>query len=86
MLLPVFFAAADMIVLSLVQWVVMILGGLLMLFTVLVGVKLMQNGRVSVVGGVVSGLVMIGTSSYIYSADWIGLALIIGGIFMLIKQ
>jgi hypothetical protein len=86
MLLPVFFAAADMIVLSLVQWAVMILGGLLMLFTVLVSVKLMQNGRVSVVGGVVSGVVMIGTSSYIYSFDWIGLALIIGGIFMLIKQ
>lgn len=86
MLFPVFFAASHMIVPSLLQWGVMIVGGLLMLFTVLVSIKLMQNGRVSVVGGVVSGIAMIGTSSYIYSIDWIGLVLIIGGIFMLIKQ
>jgi hypothetical protein len=86
MLFPVFFAAADMIVPSIIQWIIMIFGGFLMLFTVLVSVKLMQNGRVSVVSGVVSGFAMVGTSSYIYSIDWIGLALIIGGIFMLIKQ
>ncbi len=86
MLLPVFFAAANLIVLSLVQWGVVLVGGFLMLFTVLASIKLMQNGRVSVVAGIVSGLAMVGTSSYINSIDWVGLALIIGGIIMLIKQ
>ena len=86
MLLPVFFAASNMIVPSLVQWGIMIIGGFIMLFTVLVGIKLMQEGRVSVVTGIVSGFAMIGTASYVNSIDWVGLILIVGGIFMLIKQ
>ena len=86
MLLPVFFAAANMIVPSLVQWGIMIIGGFIMLFTVLVSIKLMQEGRVSVVTGIVSGFAMIGTASYVSSIDWVGLILIVGGIIMLIKQ
>lgn len=86
MLLPVFFAAAGLIVPSLLQWGVLIVGGFIMLFTVLVGIKLMQNGRVSVVMAVTSGIVMMGTTAYTNSIDVVGLVLIIGGIIMLLKK
>jgi hypothetical protein len=86
MLLPVFFAAANLIVPSLLQWGVLIIGGFVMVFTVLITVKLMQNGRVSVVTGVVSGIIMLGTANYISSIDFVGLILIVGGIFAILQQ
>lgn len=86
MLLPVFFAAAGLIVPSLLQWIVLVVGGFVMLFTVLVGIKLMQDGRVSVVMAVTSGIVMIGTASYTSSIDVVGLLLIAAGIVLLIKK
>jgi len=60
--LPVFFPAAKLIVPSFIQWLVMIICGLLMLVTVVLTVKLMQSARVSVVMGVLSGILMIGTT------------------------
>jgi hypothetical protein len=86
MLLPVFFAASSMIVPSLIQWAVLVVGGFVMLFTFLVGIKLMQNGRVSVVMAVTSGIVMMGTTAYVSTIDVVGLVLIIAGIVMLIKK
>ena len=86
MLLPVFFAAAGLIVPSLTQWAILIIGGFIMLFTILAGIKLMQNGRVSVVMSVASGIVMIGTSAYLNNLDLVGAVLILGGIVMLVKK
>lgn len=86
MLFPVFFAAAKIVVLSINQWILIIVGAALMFFTTQICIKLMQNGRVSTVSGIVSGLVIAGTSNYINSMDFLGLLLIIGGVFMLIKQ
>jgi hypothetical protein len=86
MLLPVFFAAAGLIVPSLTQWAVLVVGGFVMLFTLLAGIKLMQDGRVSVVMAVTSGIVMMGTAAYTNSIDVVGLALIVAGILLLIKK
>ena len=62
--LPIFFPATDMIIPSLWQWGFMIVCGLLMLFTVVSFVKLMQTVRVSVVMGTAAGILMAGTSPY----------------------
>lgn len=86
MLLPIFFAAGNLIVPSIFQWIVLIIGGLVMLFTVLVGIKLMQGGRVSVVMAVTSGIIMVGTAKYTNSIDIVGLILIAAGIVMLLKK
>jgi hypothetical protein len=86
MLLPVFFAAAGLIVPSITQWVVLVVGGFVMLFTILAGLKLMQNGRVSVVMAVASGIVMMGTSAYINNLDIFAGLLILGGVVMLVKK
>lgn len=86
MLLPVFFAAAGLIVPSITQWVVLVIGGFVMLFTILAGIKLMQNGRVSVVMAVASGIVMMGTSAYINNLDIFAGLLILGGVAMLVKK
>jgi hypothetical protein len=84
--LPIFFPACKMIVPSLMQWVVMIVCGFLMVFTVAATVRLMQAVRVSVVMGVLSGLLMVGTSVYSGTMDYVGLLLIGAGVVMLIKQ
>jgi hypothetical protein len=86
MLLPVFFAAAGLIVPSLTQWAVLVVGGCVMLFTILGGVKLMQEGRVSVVMAVTSGIVMLGTAAYTSTIDIVALVLIAAGIAMLINK
>ena len=57
-----------------------------MLFTMLVIIKLMQAGQVSVVMAVLSGIVMLGTSAYINNLDIIAVILVIGGVGMLIKK
>lgn len=62
--LPIFFPATPLIVPNIWQWLLMIVCGLLMLFTVLLTIKLMQEARVSVVMGSMAGLLMIGTTNY----------------------
>ncbi len=64
----------------------MIVFGGVLLFTVIVIIKLMQKVRVSVVMGVLSGLLIVGTSSYVSGIDYIGFVLVILGIGMLLKQ
>jgi len=86
MLLPASFAALKMIIPSLFQWAILLIGGLIMLFTMLVIIKLMQAGQVSVVMAVLSGIVMLGTSNYINNLDIIAAILVIGGDAMLIKK
>jgi hypothetical protein len=86
MLLPASFAASKMIIPSLFQWAILLIGGLIMLFTMLVIIKLMQAGQVSVVMAVLSGIVMLGTSAYINNLDIIAAILVIGGVAMLIKK
>jgi hypothetical protein len=84
--LPIFFPAAKLIVPSLMQWVLMIVCGAVILFTVIIIIKLMQMTRVSVVMGVFSGLLVAGTTAYSSGIDYLGLVLIAGGAGMLIKK
>ena len=81
-----FFPANKIIVPAIWQWGVMIICGFTVLFTVIITIKLMQSERVSVTMGVLSGLVMIGTSSYLYGSDIIGCILIVVGCALLIKK
>jgi len=74
-----------MIVPKLWQWGLMIVCGVLMLLTVVVMVRLMQMVRVSVVVGVMAGILMAGTSSYVSGKEYIGVALIGIGVAMLLK-
>jgi uncharacterized membrane protein len=75
-----------MIVPSIFQWIVMVVCGFLMLFTVVATIRLMQMARVSVVMGVMSGLLMVGTTVYTGTLDYVGLLLIAVGVVMLVKQ
>jgi hypothetical protein len=83
---PVFFPASKLVVPSLFQWAIMIVFGAVLLLTVVVTIKLMQSTPVSIVMGVLSGLLMVGTSSYTSGADYVGFVLIIAGVAMLIKK
>lgn len=83
---PIFFPAAKLVVPSLLQWAVMIASGALLLVTVVIIIKLMQLTRVSVVMGVLSGLLIMGTSSYVNGADYLGFVLIATGVIMVIKK
>jgi hypothetical protein len=84
--LPVFLPSSKMIVPSIFQWIVMVVCGFLMLFTVVATIRLMQMARVSVVMGVMSGLLMVGTTVYTGTLDYVGLLLIAVGVVMLVKQ
>jgi len=64
----------------------MIVCGFFMLFTLTATIRLMQAARVSVVMGVLSGLLMVGTSVYTGTLDYIGLVMIGIGVIMLVKQ
>ncbi len=64
----------------------MIAFGALLLFTVIIVIKLMQQVRVSVVMGVLSGLLIVATTSYVNGMDYIGFVLVILGIGMLLKK
>ena len=56
-----------------------------MLVTLLVLVKLQQLVRVSVVVGVMAGLLMAGTSPYVSQREYVGVVMILAGIFMMLK-
>ena len=84
--IPMFFPANNIIVPAIWQWAVMILCGASVLLTMVLTVKLMQTERVSVVMGVLSGILMIGTSSFLNMWDGIGCALILVGIALLVKR
>lgn len=71
---------------NLYQWIVMIIMGVSMLLTVLLTVKLMQGERVSIVMAVMSGIIMLGTSSYTGSMDFIGCIIILLGVILVIKK
>jgi hypothetical protein len=60
--------------------------GVVLLFTVIITIKLMQSTSVSVVMGVISGMLILGTSAYASGTDYLGLALIVAGVVMLIKK
>ena len=64
----------------------MLVCGFTILINVLFIVKMMQNERVSVVMGVFSGLMMIGTSHFTQTIDFIGAIVILVGIVLLIKK
>jgi len=57
-----------------------------MIYTIAATIRLMQQARVSVVMGVFSGLMMVGTSAYTGTIDYIGLILIAIGVILLVKQ
>jgi len=84
--LPVFFPASTMVVPNLLQWGIMIVCGFGMIYTIAATIRLMQQARVSVVMGVFSGLMMVGTSAYTGTIDYIGLILIAIGVILLVKQ
>jgi hypothetical protein len=85
MLLPFLFAASPPQSITPFNAVVLTLSSLLMLLTLTATVKLMQSGRVSVVTGVLSGVLMLASSSYIGLVDYLSCLLIVGGIGLLIK-
>lgn len=84
--IPMFFPASHLVVPTLIQWAVMILTGVSMLFTILLTVKLMQGERVSIVMAVVSGIIMMSTSSYFGPLDFIGATVIAVGVIFVIKK
>lgn len=84
--IPMFFPASQLIVPSLLQWAVMILTGVSMMFTILLTVKLMQGERVSIVMAVMSGLIMLGTSSYFRMVDFVGAGVIFVGVALTVKK
>lgn len=84
--IPMFFPASHLVVPSLLQWSFMLITGISMLFTILLTVKLMQSERVSIVMGVMSGVIMIGTTKYLGLLDFTGAALIIVGIALVVKK
>ena len=71
---------------NLLQWAIMLVGGFIYLITIVLTVTLMQTERVSVVMGVLSGLVMLGISGYGHFLDYIGLILILVGVVLLLKK
>jgi hypothetical protein len=84
--IPMFFPASHLIVPSLLQWGIMIITGVSMLFTILLTVKVMQNERVSIVMAVTSGIIMIGTSSYVRMVDFIGAGIVFVGVALTVKK
>jgi len=84
--IPMFFPASHLIVPTILQWAIMLATGISMLFTILLTVKLMQGERVSIVMGVMSGIIMIGTSSYLSTFDYIGASIIVFGVVFIIKK
>ena len=84
--IPMFFPATHIVVPTLLQWGVMLVTGLSIYLTVLYTVKLMQRERVSIVMAVFSGIVTIGTSHYFGSGDFVGAALILLGIILIVKK
>ena len=84
--IPMFFPASHLIFPSLLQWGIMAVTGVSMLFTILLTVKLMQGERVSIVMAVMSGIIMLGTSSYLRMVDFIGAGVILVGIALTIKK
>lgn len=83
---PIFFPASKLIVPSLLQWIIMIACGFLLLVCVVVTIRLMQTVRVSVSVGVISGLLIAGTSVYTSKLDYVGVLLVGGGVVMLLKK
>ena len=87
MVLPMFFPASTLIVPNIWQWLVMIITGFSVLFTILITIKLMQSERVSIVVASLSGILMIGTSHYGAGViDVIGAVMIITGLVWMIKK
>jgi hypothetical protein len=64
----------------------MFLSGYSILFNVLMVVKLMQTQRVSVVMGVMSGVIIIGTSSFVNMSDYVAFLTIALSILVLLKM
>lgn len=86
MILPMFFPAARLIVPNLFQWGFMIVTGVTMLITLVLLVHLMQHERVSVTVAVISGIMMVGTTSYTHPLDYIGAVVIILGVGLMLKK
>ena len=84
--LPMAFPTAKIIVPTLSQWALMIVAGILVYFTVLCTVKLMQKERVSIVMAIFSGIFVLATSSYWGSTDFVGAMLILMGIILVVKR
>lgn len=84
--LPMLFPAFHIIVPSIWQWLLMLICGVTVLITTMMTIKLMQSERVSVVMGVMSGILMIGTFSFENKLDYLGVAIILIGIGIIIKK
>ena len=83
---PMMFPGFHVVVPSILQWLVMLVGGLTLLVSIMFTIKTMQTERVSVVMGVTSGIMMIGTSGFGQMIDWVGAVLIVVGVAMLLKK
>lgn len=86
MAIPVFFPASHLIVPNLWQWLLMIVTGVSVLFTIVLIVKLMQSERVSITVASISGFIMVGTSLYASPLEFVGAIMIIAGSVWMIKK
>ena len=83
---PMMFPGSYITFPSFFQYIIMIFFGATFLATVLFTIILMQNERVSVVMGIFSGLMMVGTSHFHTNIDFIGTLLILFGSVLLVKK
>jgi hypothetical protein len=83
---PFGFPFSKIIQPTLGQWMVMLISGYTVLFNILMIVKLMQSQRVSVVMGVMSGVIIIGTSSFVNMSDYVAFLTIALSILVLLKM
>lgn len=84
--IPMLFPAFHVIVPNIWQWILMLVGGVTILFTTVTTIKLMQTERVSVVMGVISGILMVGTSDFSSKFDYVGIVIILIGVVWIIKK
>ena len=57
-----------------------------MMFTIILTVKLMQSERVSIVMAIMSGMIMLGTSPYVRTVDYIGAGVVFVGVALTVKK
>jgi hypothetical protein len=82
---PLLYPSFEIIKPDFNQLVIMIICGFSGLFNIQMIVKLSQTSNVSVVTGIMSGIIIIGTSSFVSSTDYVAFIMIGLSILVLLK-
>lgn len=80
------FPGSHIISPSFFQYIIVVFLGVTFLATVISLIILMQNEKVAIVMGILSGILMVGTSHFHNNIDFIGALLILFGCGLLIKK